>query len=219
MINALVAGSTGAIGKQLVEKLESNDDFGQIHCLNRRDVDFQNPKTQNHVIDFDQLPNIELDINADVAFCSLGTTMKQAGSKEEFKKVDFDYVLHFAKWAKLIDVKKFVLVSAYGSDENSLFFYMKVKGQIEEALKNMDFEQLVIVQPSLLYGASRPDSRFGENLGYRVLNFLKPLLVGPLKKQRPVHVGQVAETMIHSALTVKDKLTYISPIDIQKHHK
>ena len=219
MINAVVAGSTGAIGKQLVEKLESNDDFGQIHCLNRRDVDFQNPKTQNHVLDFDQLPNIELDINADVAFCSLGTTMKQAGSKEEFRKVDFDYVLHFAEWAKSIDVKKFVLISAHGSDKNSMFFYMKVKGKIEEALKKIEFDQLVIIQPSLLYGASRPDSRFGENLGYKVLNFLKPLLVGPLKKQRPVHVGQVAETMIYSALTVKDKLTYISPIDIQKHHK
>jgi uncharacterized protein YbjT (DUF2867 family) len=196
---ALIAGSTGLVGSFLLKQLSESEQYTEIISLVRKSTNIQITKVTERVVDFDRLVEIKnLPDKVDTVFCCLGTTMKQAGSKSEFYKVDYEYVLNLAELAQKHQADTFVLNSALGADKNSAFFYNRVKGKIEEALHNLNFPNLIIVRPSLLLG-KRNDERFGEKLGGLFFKCFGILFFGPLKKYKAVRGEAVAARMLKSS--------------------
>ena len=192
---ALVAGATGLTGKHLLEFLLADARYASVHALVRKSALPTHPKLSEHVIDFESLPKLP---KIDDAFCCLGTTIKKAGSQASFRKVDFDYVLNFAAAAKAAGAKRFLVVSSFGANAKSGVFYNRVKGEMENALKQMNFESLHIFRPSFLLG-ERADARVGERLGIKVFSALAPLMIGPARKVRPVEAKAVTRAMVLAA--------------------
>ena len=172
---ALVAGSTGLIGNQLIELLLSDPYYSKVIAISRRPLSIVHDKLENVVLEIDQLAN-HRQLTADDVFCCLGTTMKQAGSKEAFRKVDFDFPFQLAELLRANGAKQYLLVSALGSNKNSSIFYNQVKGEVEEAITKLSYNCLHIFRPSLLTGP-RKEKRAGEDVAkvvYKYLGFLIP---------------------------------------------
>lgn len=194
-MKALVIGATGATGKDLVNQLLNDKDFEEVNVFVRKPIDIQDNKLKVHVVDFEKPNEWKDSVKGDVAFSCLGTTLKNAGSKEAQRKVDFDYQYEFAKAAKENEVDDYVLVSAYGADSKSKIFYSKMKGELEEAVKQLHFNKITIFKPGML---ERKDSeRTGEVLGSRIIKFANKL--GLLESQKPLPTDILAKAMINSA--------------------
>lgn len=186
---ALVAGATGLIGRLLIQKLLDSPNYSRVRVLVRKPIDLQHPKLEVITFDFDK-PDSSLLI-ADDVYCTLGTTMKKAGSAEAFERVDYHYPLTIAKLSQQNGAKRFSIVTAMGADAKSLFYYNRVKGRIETALKDIGFEGLFIFRPSLLLG-DRAEQRFGEKLGsgfMKTFDFLIP------SKYKGIEAAKVANAM------------------------
>jgi len=210
MRTAIVAGATGLIGRELIQKLILSDQYRLIYLISRRESGLIHPKIKNVVTDFDLISQLDIEEPIDDAFCTLGTTMKQAGSREQFKKVDYQYVLDFAGLAKRLEASKFLIISSMGADPKSVAFYNKVKGMTEDALKGMGFKHLVIIRPSLLLG-NRSEFRLAEKLsGYvmKALNFLIP------DNFKAVQGEKVAAYMVKMARTATDSVSIIKSGEI-----
>jgi len=197
-MKAVIAGATGLIGTFLVDLMKSDKDVVTITALTRRERE-QEGKVDWTKVNFDK--SVELEnacASANHAFCCLGTTMKTAGSKEAFRKVDHDYVIAFAKAAKSHGIERFSVVSAIGSNPESSVFYNKVKGQMEGDLEKIGFESLHVFHPSVLLGP-REENRLGEKIGTVGMKLISPLMIGPLTKYKPIHVQTVAGAMLKKA--------------------
>ena len=151
------------------------------------------------VIDFDALEGSVTDLEVDDVFCTLGTTMKQAGSKDAFRKVDHDYVLALARAGLAAGGRKFVLNSSVGADPRASSFYLRVKGEVEAAVRALGYETFVTAQPSLLL-SDRAESRPGERIGVALAPALNPLMLGPLKRYKAIDVDTVAAALVGAAL-------------------
>ncbi|MDR2237072.1 MAG: NAD(P)H-binding protein [Chryseobacterium sp.] len=194
-MKAIVIGATGATGKDLVNQLLNDRDFEEVDIFVRKPVDIQNDKLKVHVVNFEKPEEWKEMVKGDVAFSCLGTTLKDAGSKEAQRKVDFDYQYEFAKAAKENDVEDYILVSAYGASPDSKIFYSKMKGELEEAVKQLHFTKITIFKPGML---ERKDSeRTGEVLGSRIIKFANKL--GLLESQKPLPTDILAKAMINSS--------------------
>lgn len=193
---ALIAGSTGLIGSQLLRMLLDSDRYSHVVALTRQDLPLQHPKLTQLKIDFSKLGESLDAFAADDIYCCLGTTIAKAGTKENFYQVDFYYPLLLAKSGKQRGAKQYMLVSALGADKNSSIYYSRVKGEIEEAIANEHFDSLHIFRPSLLLGP-RSEQRSGEDAAkivYKVFGFLIP------KKYKAIDSAKVARAMLHFAL-------------------
>lgn len=202
MKTALVAGATGLIGGQLLDLLLKDSYYEKVIAITRKRIDVENSKLHNVVIDFSQLQSVATNLKADDVYCCLGTTIKQAGSKEVFRKVDFEYPTELAKITKLNGAKQYLLVSALGADPSSGIFYNQVKGETELAINKAGFESVHIMRPSLLIGP-RKEHRSGEEAAkvfYKYLGFLIP------KKYKGIESIKVARAMI--ALAKQNKAGY-----------
>lgn len=198
---ALVVGGTGLIGRHLLEGLLINQNYHKVTALTRKSLEIQHDKFEEIIIDFDNLSNIEIDQSFDDAFCCLGTTMKKAGSKDAFYKVDFTYVINFALLALKSNVKGFQVVSALGASSTSFIYYNKVKGMMEKELSNLNFSTLNIFQPSLLLG-ERNENRLGEGFG-KTFNTLFSFMIP--KKYKGIEGEKVAKFMINTTLIKNNK--------------
>lgn len=170
MKTAYIIGCTGLVGKTLLEDLLKDSGFSRVVSFSRRPPDFSHEKLEARILDLENLDQQAEAGSCDVAFCCLGTTMKQAGGREGFIKVDHDYVLAFARLAKKAGARHFILVSSLGASAESRFFYSRVKGRVENDLREMGFHNLSIFRPSLLIGERR-EFRPGERaaiLMYRI---------------------------------------------------
>lgn len=196
MRTAILAGASGLIGKELVQKLINSDQYRLIYLLSRRKGEFTHEKIRELVIDFEKIDQLIFDEPVDDVFCTLGTTMKQAGSRDNFKKVDFEYVVALANLGKQSGATKFLVISAMGADSKSAIFYNKVKGMTEEALIKIGYDQLIIFRPSLLLG-KRPEARFAERLSgvfMKTFNFLIP------DNYKAIQAEKVADSMLKIAI-------------------
>ena len=192
---ALIAGSTGLIGSQLLQLLLDSDRYSHVIALTRQDLPLQHSKLTQLKIDFSKLGESLEDFAADDIYCCLGTTMAKAGTKENFYQVDFYYPLLLAKSGKQRGAKQYMLVSALGADKNSSIYYNQVKGEIEEAVTKEHFEATHIFRPSLLLG-DRSEQRTGEDAArifYKIFGFLIP------KKYKAINSANVARAMLHFA--------------------
>ncbi|AIQ18518.1 oxidoreductase [Paenibacillus sp. FSL H7-0357] len=197
---AVVAGATGMMGKQLVRLLLEDPAYQRIIVLVRRSMGISHPKLVEKQVSFDRLES-ELDASvlkdADV-FCTLGTTMKQAGSKEAFSKVDHEYPLALAKAALQHGAASYVIVTAMWASEQSKMFYTRVKGQLERDLLSLGLPRLVILRPSLLIG-DREDESFGDRATDMIFRLIGPLLIGPLARMKAIQCKDVAQAMLMMA--------------------
>jgi uncharacterized protein YbjT (DUF2867 family) len=201
-MQALIAGSTGLVGSALLELLVQSANVERVTALVRRSSHAAHPKLDERVVSFDALAPALAGVRATHAFCCLGTTMAQAGSKAAFKKVDHDYVLEFARGARAAGASGFLLVSALGANEGSLLFYNRVKGETERDLKELGFPTLHLARPSLLLG-ERKEKRVREGVGSVVGQSLAGALVGPLRKYRPISAVTVARALLRLGLEEK----------------
>lgn len=199
--SAIVVGATGLVGSHLIEMLCESDEYISVTAIARRKIDYQHPKLNVKIRDFDHLAESDLEFAHEV-FCCLGTTIKKAGSKEEFEKVDVEYPLRVAALAKNRRIPHFIVISAMGANEKSLAYYSRVKGKLEKELEELEFERLSIVRPSLLVG-DRKEFRLGEKTGEVALKLANPLLMGGMKKFRSIEASQVALAMMVIALDGK----------------
>ncbi len=199
---ALVIGSSGLIGSHLVIQLLSNPNFEKVIVFNRRPCLILHPKIEEHLIDFNDLKPIEPFVKGDVMFCTMGTTIKKAGSKEAFRLVDVVYPEQFAQMALNNQVKQFLLISSLGADLESNNFYLKTKGEIETFLQQSAFNSVSILRPSLLLG-DRKEFRLGEKLATYILPVLSLFLIGPFKKYKAIEAKTVAKAMVNIALQNK----------------
>ena len=189
----IVAGATGLIGGELTTLLAGSPAVDEIKVVTRRPTVFD--KVKEIQVDYDQLEDHSGQFGADAAYCCLGTTMKKAGSREMFFKVDHDYVISFAEEVCKAGVRRFFLVSSMGASESSAFYYNRVKGQTENKLKTIGFEEIHIMRPSLLLG-SRDENRIGESMAQFIMTSLEFMLIGPLRKYRPIQARAVARAMV-----------------------
>lgn len=199
-MRCIVIGGTGAVGKVLLNQLAANPNIDKIISVQRRETEAINKKVEVLVADLQNLQQLKLTDEIDAAFCCLGTTIKKAKSKENFKAVDFKMVEKFADFAILKGAKSFSVVSAMGADKNSMFFYNQVKGEMENAIQSKGFASVGIFRPSLL--VHRGDFRFGEKVAELFMLLLNPMFIGPLKKFAAISVNRVARAMVWNALTL-----------------
>jgi uncharacterized protein YbjT (DUF2867 family) len=195
--SALLIGATGLVGSQLLGQLLHDDRFGKVLAFGRKKTGQTDPKLEDHIVDFDAPEAWSSLVKGDVAFSSLGTTRKQAGSLAAQKKVDYDYQLAFAKAAAHNGVPSYVLVSSSSADPGSRVFYTRIKGELDRDVQQLGFERVRIMRPSLL-GGDRPQSRAGERIGSAVLGALNAL--GIARRYREIPGSVVAKAMINAAL-------------------
>lgn len=196
-LHALVLGATGATGRELVMQLLTHPAFGEVSIFVRKKPDLEHHKLKVHEIDFSKLNSYKNLVVGDVIFSALGTTLKDAGSKSKQYEVDFTYQYEFAKMALDNGVNHYALVSSYGADQTSLFFYLKMKGALEEAIKKLTFQSICIYKPPSLI--RQPDLlRPAEK---RAIWLMKKLSrISFLQSQEPLSVATLAEKMIAEAV-------------------
>ena len=200
MKTALIIGSTGLIGSQLLNLLLDSNDYLKVITFVKRDTGIKHPKLTQYVIDFDKPETYKDLVVGDDFFCTIGTTIKKAGSKKAFRKVDFEYPRQFAAFALQNKVQKYLIISSLSADASSGNFYLKTKGEIQDFLKDCNFESVSVLQPSLLLG-NRTEFRLGEKVGAFFMKTLSFLFLGNLKKYKPIEGKTVAKALLKIAQT------------------
>ena len=210
--HALVIGATGASGQEIVNFLLKDPNYDSVTIFVRRKVDKRNVKLNVNVIDFSQLHLCKDLIKGDVLFSALGTTIKDAGSRDKQYLVDYTYQYEFAKIASENGVDTLSLISSVGANKKSPFFYPKIKGELEESVKLLSFKKIQIYQPPSII---RQDElmRFGEKVSVKLFKWLND--IGLFKSLKPISVSFLASKIVsNSHLIKKDRVTTFKPVDI-----
>jgi uncharacterized protein YbjT (DUF2867 family) len=195
MTRLLLAGATGLVGEATLQRALASARVHQVVAPTRRPL-APHPKLSNPVVDFDALPADADWWRVDAVACALGTTIRDAGSQDAFRRVDHDYPLAIARHAHAHGAKTFALVSAKGAAAGSRVFYSRVKGEVEEALAGIGFASLTLLRPGLL-GGERRQHRAGEGLALRVFGALEAVLPA---SYRIVPAPRVADALLQAAL-------------------
>ncbi len=210
-------GATGATGNSLVDLLIQSPLYNEIHIVHYRPTNIaKHPKIIEHIINMDRLID-QLHIESPIhdVFCTIGTTRKKAKSAKNFIRVDLDYVIELGIWAKNRKVNHFSVISSTGANENSFFLYLKTKGKMEKKLIDMEFPQLNIFRPPLLYAPDRKESRLTEKMTYPVLEFLSKVIPPLFKKQKPLPVDSLAKKMLSYSQEENEGLRILEPLNLQ----
>lgn len=198
MRTALLLGATGLVGGHCLDLLLKDKAYAKVVSIGRRETAREDPRLEQHTVDFERLEDYSELMRADDLFCCLGTTIKKAGSREAFRRIDFRYVRDSARIASGNGAEQFLLVSALGADSGARIFYNRTKGEVEEAVAQSPFHGVQIFRPSLLLG-ERAEFRMGERVAEKAMKLFSFLLTGRLRKYRPVHARAVAQAMIEVA--------------------
>jgi len=202
----LLAGATGLTGEHLLDRLLNEPTVSRVLAPTRRPL-AEHPHLENPVGTFTALLP-ELGGQVDIAFCCLGSTIKQAGSQEAFREIDHDLVLAYAKRAREMGARHLLVISAIDADDTSKIFYNRVKGETERDLKAMNWPQLTIVRPSLLLG-QRIEPRLGEQLAAPIAK----LIPG---KYRGIEVCQLARALWRLALEEQDGIRVVESDELRR---
>jgi uncharacterized protein YbjT (DUF2867 family) len=196
-MHIIIAGATGLIGRSLLNNLDEQQ-CEKVTALTRRE--FSLPFKHQHIaiVDYNELKLESAADDSDAVICALGTTIKSAGSKQAFEAVDYGMVIALATKAKQEGYKTFAVVSSLGADKPGSNFYLSTKHKMESSLQSLGFDTLIIARPSLLLG-NREEFRLGERMGEWLSFALGPLMIGPLKKYKPIHATQVARALINQS--------------------
>jgi len=195
---ALLLGGSGLVGGHCLDYLLNDEYYTQVKALVRRPLSVEHPKLIQHQVSFDKLKDHLAKIKANDVYCCLGTTIKKAGSQKAFRKVDFSYPKEIAKLSLANGAEQFLLISALGANPNSLIFYNRVKGEVEQAIAQCGFQGFYIFRPSLLLG-ERKERRLSEEFGQKIFQWLSFGFMGVLKKYKPIEGKAVAFAMVEIA--------------------
>lgn len=209
---ALILGASGFTGQHLLELLLNDPLYAQITIYVRKPVHISHPKLVQRIVDFEKL---DTAVEATDIFCCLGTTIKKAGSQDAFKQVDLVYPQKVASLQLAAGSQRFLVISAVGADEKSSIFYSRTKGQVEEALTTLGYPCLCIFRPSFIMG-DRAEKRVGEKIGIFIAKLISPILIGPLKKYKPVSALALAKSMQYEAHHFLNGTHIISSDEIKK---
>ncbi|MGO1243767.1 NAD(P)H-binding protein [Sphingobacterium sp. JB170] len=199
-MKAVIIGATGATGKEVLKELLADKRITAVIALVRREINNNHSKLTVIKVDFENLQNYESHLHADIAFSCLGTTLKDAGSKEAQWIVDHDYQLHFAALCKSADVKHFVLLSALGASKDAYFFYSRMKGTLEDHVSALNFPQLTIIQPGMI---TRPNStRKLEQITGKILQGVNK--IGLLSGYRAITTHQLAKEIVKAGFVANN---------------
>jgi uncharacterized protein YbjT (DUF2867 family) len=193
---ALLAGATGLVGSHVLQRLLADSVWTRVVTIGRRVIPQRHNKLEHRIVDFDSITDLP---HVDDVFCCLGTTIKQAGSQDAFRRVDHDYVLALAQAGLRAGATQFLLVSAIGADPAARVFYSRVKGETEADVRKLPYRAIQIFRPSLLLG-ERAAFRLGERIAMLAAPLLSWLLFGRLRRYRPIHADVVARAMTGMAL-------------------
>jgi uncharacterized protein YbjT (DUF2867 family) len=195
---ALVAGASGLVGGFLLKALLEAPDYTRVYALTRRPLGREHPKLANRIVTFARMAEQLKGLSAHDAFCCIGTTIAEAGSQEAFREADVDAVLLFARAARAAQATRFVVVSSVGADSRSKKFYLRTKGEMEEAVSDLGFISVDIMQPSLLLGP-RKALRPLEITGRIFAPLINPLLTGAREPYRAIPAETVSKAMVGAA--------------------
>lgn len=205
---ATVIGSTGLIGSHLLDVLQADDAFETVRALVRKPQGFAQSKVEMKLVNFDDYESVKMAIDgSDAVFCAVGTTQKKvAGDKAAYRKVDYDIPVNAARFCAETKGPCFLLVSSVGADNKSKNFYLRLKGEVEDAVKRQSIKSISFFRPSILLG-KREEKRPGERLGQGVMSFFAFILVGDWEKYRPIDAEKVARAMVEAAKEMKPGTT------------
>lgn len=195
---ALLAGATGLVGGHVLEFLLAADTWSHVVTVGRRSVAQSHEKLEQRILDLGAIEALSDLPHAEDVFCCLGTTIRQAGSQQAFRRVDHDFVVGLARAGIRGGARQFLLVSAVDADTESRIFYSRVKGEAEMAVRKLPYRATQIFRPSLLLG-KRAAFRFGERAAMLVAPVLPVFLLGGLRRYRPISASSVAQAMVNVA--------------------
>ena len=214
MKTALVFGSSGLVGSHVLDQLINNNNYNKIKIFVRSEPSNINKKVEVIETNFLNLDLIKSYINGDDCFFSIGTTKKNTPIKTEYRRIEYNIPTEIAQIAKKNSVKNFSYVSSGYADSNHSSAYLKNKGEVELFLQNLNFPKLAIMRPSFLLG-NRKEFRIGETIGSIALKALTPILLGKIKKIRPIKAETVASAMI-KALNSDNNLKILESDQIEE---
>ncbi len=198
MKTAAIFGSSGLIGKSILLKLLKSENYSRVKAFVRSKIEVDHPKLDIIITDFSKLDKIEYLLNADECYFCIGTTRHKTPRKTDYIKIEYELPIKIAEICKRNAINKFIYISSLGASPNAAGLYLKNKGKTERDLKNLKFKKLIIVRPSILVG-ERKENRIGEKLGLLIMNSLSILLMGKLKKYKPIKAMVVANSIFKIA--------------------
>ena len=198
MKTALIFGSSGLVGKNLLNQIINNSNYSKVKIFVRSSLEISDQKVEIINTDFKDLQKIKNLIIGDDCFFCIGTTKKNSPDKNEYRRIELDLPKKIAQISKSNDIRSFIYVSSGFADPKNSGDYLKFKGLVEEEIKSLNFEKTGILRPSFLLG-NRKENRVGEKIGIFIFKLLSPLFVGPFKKMKPIHSEVVAKAMIQIA--------------------
>lgn len=193
--SALVLGATGLVGRHCLDLLLTGGRYRSIRVIGRRRLPIHDPRVEQHVLELSEMESVSQLFAVDDIFCCLGTTIRNAGSQEAFRRVDVDFPVTAARLAADAGADQFLVVSALGADADSRIFYNRMKGEMESQVRRFPLKAIWVLRPALLLG-DRDETRLGEQVAELLLRPLSPLLLGPLRRFRPVSARAVATAMV-----------------------
>jgi uncharacterized protein YbjT (DUF2867 family) len=200
MRTAVVLGASGLVGGHLLRQLRDDSAYSAVTLLTRRPLGLQGGTVREAVVNFELPESFRALVAVDDVFCCLGTTMKKAGSEEAFRKVDFEAPLAVAREARAAGAGQYLIVTAVGADPKSRVFYSRVKGEVESALRALEFPRGVkIFRPSMLVG-DRNEPRPAERMAMAVMRATRPVFVGAMARYRAIDASAVARAMVRAAI-------------------
>ena len=194
----MLLGASGLVGGHLLRFLVDDEAYDRVTILVRKPLSFRHPKLQEVVADFERPEKHKMLLSGNDLFCCLGTTIKVAGSEEAFRRVDFTYVVQAAALGSMNGMEQLLLISSIGADKNSRAFYLRVKGEVEEAVSKLRFKSVQIFRPSIISG-DRNQSRTREAFAVALMKLISVALVGRLRRYRTVEAAKIAAAMISVA--------------------
>ncbi len=198
MKTALLFGSTGLVGGHVLNYLIQNSNYSKIKIFVRSKIELSDPKIKIIETDFNDLEKNRNDITGEDCFFCIGTTRKNSPNQNEYERIELNIPKQIAQIAKSNLIKSFFFVSSGYANPKSSGDYLKFKGLVEEEIKNLNFDKIGIMRPSFLLG-NRKEKRIGEKFGIILFKLLTPILVGPLRKMRPIRAEMVAKAMVKLA--------------------
>jgi uncharacterized protein YbjT (DUF2867 family) len=202
MKKVIILGASGLVGSEVLKLALNNNEFDEVKIFVRKPLPIKNPKLTQILTNFDELDLIKSEINAEIIFCCLGSTKSKTPNLQDYKKIDHDYPLYFAKEGLKNNLSQFHIISALGANPNSSNFYTKLKGEIEDALKGINIPSLYIYRPSFLVG-KRKEKRPLEKIALLIMRLINPLLMGRLKKYQTIDASIIAKAMINESIKNK----------------
>ena len=209
MKTALIFGSSGLIGNELLKTILVKNNYSNIKIFVRTVPEINNSKVEIIKTDFRNLEKYKDKIKGDDCYFCIGTTKKDTPDKSEYRRIEYDLPVNIAIIAKKNSVNSFYYVSSIGASPKASSGYLKNKGEVEEELKNLNFSKLVIIRPSLLVG-TRKSFRLGEVIFTPIMNTLTLFAFGSLKKYKPIKIENVVKAILNISTSTSNKIVYES---------